>query len=159
MPPKSLIAAVVGSAGLLFLTWRPRGGFVIFFAAAFLLVWLPYSGYVIWRYPPRRRLQIIKVCVWLVAFGGSCALHWRYYNMARLEANQIVQAVASYKRQHGVYPDRLEDVGVHLDEHGGPWHIGYVVSDTHTLIYPSTFRVFDAYLYRFEEGRWKYSGD
>jgi hypothetical protein len=161
MPVRALVVTISGCVIFAFLTWRVRGGVMFWVAVLPLGVWFLYSAYIIWRYPARRRLQIIQACLWLAVVGCACALHRYYYVSARAAANQIVQAVYAYKRQHGVYPERLEDAGVRLDERGGRWHIGYVVGDrkTHTLIYPATFMIFDSYAYEFEKGDWEYWPD
>jgi hypothetical protein len=159
---RALIGTVLGCAIVSVVTWPVHGGFILWIAALPLGIWFAYSGYVIWRYPSRRRLQTIEVILWLGVIACASALH-RYYSVtARAEANQIVQAVSAYKRQHGVYPELLKDAGIALDERGGRWHIGYLVNDdrtSHSLFYPTTFTVFEAYSYEFEQGRWVYLPD
>jgi hypothetical protein len=161
MPLRPIIATIAACAIVAFLTWPVHGGFIVLFTLPVLAFWFPYSCYVIWRHPARRRLQTIKLCLWLIVVGGVCGLHLYYCVSARSAANDVINAVLTYKEQHGSYPPRLEVAGIALGKTGGPWRIGYVIDekDTHALVYPTTFTVFEAYIYEFEQGRWVYVPD
>jgi len=143
------------------LTWPVHGGFMIWFTVPFLLYWLPRSAYVIWSDAGRRRIQIVKVGLWLSVVATTCGLHWYYARAARAAADGLIESIVAYKARTGNFPDRLQDAGIALDPRTGPWHIGYLVSEEkkHVLIYPTTFTLFEAYIYEFEEGRWVFNPD
>jgi hypothetical protein len=161
MPLRPLITTVLACAIVAFLTWPVHGGFIVFFVLPVMAFWVPYSCYVMWRYPARRRLRAIQLSLWLLVVGTTGGLHWHYSASARSAADAVVKAVLTYKELRGSYPLRLEDAGVVLGKSGGVWHIGYVVDErnTHSLVYPTTFTVFEAYSFEFEQGRWVYLPD
>jgi len=158
--PPSLLGTILGCVILAFATWPVHGGFMVFLAVPFLVLWLPYSAFLsIWSKPARRRLQAIKVCLWLAVVAGGYSLHWYYRIAARAAADEVIQVVLAYKEKTGSYPKRLEDAGVALGQGGRlPWRISYFETEqkTHWLIYPNTFIVFQVYIYKFEQGRWDY---
>jgi hypothetical protein len=156
MSLRSLWGTILGCAIFAFFTWPVGVGFMVVFAVPFLAFWLPYSAFIMWSKPARRRLQAVKVCLWLAVVVGTWNLH-RYYEItARAAADEVTQAVLAYKEKTGSYPERLQDAGVALDRRGGPWRIRYWADEpkTHSLIYEDTFRGFGAYRYQFEQRSW-----
>ena len=162
MSLRSLWGTILGCAILASLTWSAQGGFMVFVPILFLLFLLPYSAFVMWSEPVRRRLQAVKVCLWLAVAAGSCCLHEYYETAARAAADEVIRAVLAYKEKTGSYPERLQDAGVVLDERGGRWRIHYFVdgnySKTYSLRYLDTYRPFSVYTYKFEARRWFWRG-
>src|SRR5262249_48171658 len=109
----------------------------------------------------RRGSQVVKVSLWLGVVSATCGLHWYYAIAARAAADEVVRAVVAYKKRTGNYPEQLQDAGVDLGPRGGPWRIGYLMGETNSpaLIYPTTFTVFEAYIYEFKDSRWIFAPD
>ena len=158
MSPASLLGTILGCAIFALFTWPVGDGFMVALAVPFLAFWLPYSAFIMWLKPVRRRLQAVKVCLWLAVVAGSCCLHWYYWTTARADAEEVIRTVLAYKERTGSYPERPQDAELAL---GGPWHIGYITyavgaRDIHAVIYVDTFRPFGVHRYEFEARRWFY---
>src|SRR5262245_18715142 len=115
--PPSLLGTILGCAILASFTWSVHGGFMVVLAVPILLFLLPYSAFVMWSEPARRRLQAVKVCLWLAVVAGSCCLHWYYWTTARADAEEVFRTLLAYKERTGSYPERPQDAELAL---GGP---------------------------------------
>lgn len=136
-----------------------HSGFMLIVVAPFLLIWLLYSIYVVLKHPSRRRVQSIKVALWFIVVGGVLLSHWYYHRAARETANLAVDAILSYRANHGSFPETLDAAGVVSDNWKG-WRVFYLLKDgSPSLFYPSTFVVFDTYWYDFERKSWIYQPD
>src|SRR5262249_20850309 len=65
MSLSSLWGTILGCAFLAFASWPVLAGFMVVLAVPLLGFLLPYSAFVTWSEPARRRLQAVKVCLWL----------------------------------------------------------------------------------------------
>ena len=130
---------------------------MVFLVLPFLLVWLLYSLWVAWRQPMQRPITVMKVLLWALTLASVGAVHWVYARSARQEADSAVAAVLDYQRRHGNYPVSLADVGVPTERGRGPRYS--FDKGRPTLFYPSTFIVFDQYLYDFDAKEWVYRAD
>lgn len=136
----------------LFLTAPVHGGFLLVFVVPILAVGLLYSVYLIWKRPAVRRLQLVKIALWLLVIGAVCLAQRHYYRAARAAGNVVVASILQYKARHGVFPESLRAAGVEATS----WHIAYILKDGRpSVFYPATFVVFDTYRYNFRQHRWE----
>ena len=130
---------------------------MLFLVPPFLLIWLLYCLWVAWRQPMQRPVTAVKVLLWVLTLASVGAVHGVYARSARQEADAAVAAVLDYQRRHGAYPVSLADAGVVVERGRGP---RYSFDKGHlSLFYPSTFIVFDQYLYDFDAKEWVYRAD
>ncbi len=114
--------------------WETRIYFAwpILLASPALFPWLIYSLYVIWRRPERRKAQGKRIGYVLTIFA-ALSMAWVFEQSARgAYAERIIEAVNSYKKQYGRYPETLEQVGFKTRYENGQdrgsevWGIAYI---------------------------------
>lgn len=151
-----LIAAVL----LLALCIPMHAGFMLIFAAPLTAVWIIYSVVVAVRTPARLRPQVVKALVLAGAFSVIAFAHLYYAHAARTAAQQVADAVMSFKAREGRYPDRAAEAGVDEVELGRKWMLHYrQASGKPSLMYATTFTPFETYDYDFETSTWMYHPD
>jgi hypothetical protein len=145
--------------------WEVRVYFAlpVLFASPLLIPWLLYSLYVIWRRPERRRTQGQWVGYILATFAAVSMAWVLQQSDSGAYAERIIEAVESYKREHGHYPENLEQVGfkIHYEngQNRGPeWGIAYLGGSAASLFYPGPLP-FSMNMYEFDKQRWTYSQD
>jgi hypothetical protein len=157
MQIRSIVGSIVLCTAFVFISAPVHGGPWLLLAAPFLAVWLPYSAYVIWRRPDARRIQAIKVSLWVVAVGGVLLTQWHYQKAARESANSAVAEIFRYKASRGSFPADLNAINFKDQK---TWRLAYLVKDGKpSLFYPATFTLFDTYWYDFEHKSWVYQPD
>ena len=148
-------------AGLMVAVTVPRhAGFLVFLWLALFSVRLLHAIFVMVREPSRRGELGVRLGIWVVAFAAIGAWHGYWTRAARLDADRVVASIARYQSQHGTYPENLRQLG--LDEKGlrRQWMLGYHLDKQEpTLVYASTFGLFDAYVYDFPKHQWDYAAD
>jgi hypothetical protein len=150
--------------------WETRIYFAwpILLASPALFPWLIYSIYVIWRRPERRKVQAKRIGYVLTIFA-ALSMAWVFEQSARgAYAERIIEAVNSYKKQYGRYPDSLDQVGFKTRYENGQdrgsdvWGIAYI-GDKFSGVSPAVFYPgplpFSMNIYELNEGHWTYSED
>lgn len=126
-------------------------------ALPFLVIWLVYSAFIIWRRPPRRREQSVKIAIWVVAVVLIFQLGAYLEASARSDAEQVLTKVLQYRSQHGLYPSDLRKVGLDDAEAKRRRKLFYGVNERKepVLFYASTYNPLDKYWYNFTSGQWQ----
>jgi hypothetical protein len=137
------------------------GGELTLLLVPIVIVWLIYSAFVVWRRPTDRRLQIAKACACLAALGIITTAQWYHYYSARTAANQILAKLEAFKHRHGKYLGSLGEVHVAEGPLTFPQGLSYELDPTGnpSLVYMSTFAIFDIYDYDFGKHEWTYIAD
>lgn len=145
-----MLAALVG-----FFTAQPGAGFVLWFAVPCLIVWLPYSLYVVIRRPAQRSLQLAKLAIWGVVLCAAVGYQFVMKRWAADAADGVAAKVHAYFDSTGDWPRTLAGAGV--DETSvRTWRMRYdYEGGKPALSYPSTFVLFDRYVYDFERREWR----
>ena len=126
-------------------------------ALPFLVIWLVYSVFIIWRHPPRRREQSVKIAIWVVAVVLIFQLGAYLEASARSNAEQVLTKVLQYRSQHGLYPSDLRKVGLDDAEEKRRRMLFYGVNERKEpfLVYASIYNPLDKYGYNFTSGQWQ----
>jgi hypothetical protein len=129
-------------------------GFLLPLLAPFLLVWFVRLAWIAWRHPPRRKVQAIKFGCVVAAAALAGFVQGNVQREARGHAQQVVSAVATYRAQHGAWPDDLAQAG--LDENAlRRWRVRYISHDgQHRVMHPAVFSVYDSYVYDLDKPGW-----
>jgi hypothetical protein len=150
--------------------WETRIYFAwpLLLAPPVLVPWLIYSLYVIWRRPERRKAQAKRIG-YVLAIFAALSMAWVFEQSARgAYAERIIEAVNSYKKQYGRYPETLDQVGFRTRHENGQdrgtelWGIAYANGSigglAPAIFYPGPLP-FSMNDYEFDKGRWTFSED
>ena len=140
---------------------QPGAGFLLTLWLPILLIWFARMAWLAWRRPARRKAQGIKAIVLVAAMTGAAFAHGRYEARARVQAQQVVDAIAAWHAQHGAWPDDLSQLGLDADALRRDGDVRYLhIENRHQVVYAAQFTVFDQYVYDFDRPGWVYkAGD
>ena len=159
---RALIPSAAGALFLTFICLQAHAGFFLYFFIPVWLFWLPYSAYVIARKPEARKLQTIRVGLWLSAALLIACVHVFRHNSARHTADEVVSKVQSYSATHGHYPPSLTEIGLSKEELRTKLRMGFYHRDEAGkpfFIYAATFEPFSTFSYDFGKQLWVYQPD
>ena len=123
-------------------------------------IWALTMVFAGWKEPGRRKLEAIRVSLWLVTISAIVGTHFYYAESARSVANGVADAVVAYKEVHGVYPETIELVAPELAKPAKYWRVYYDAKGQEPgLIYPVTWAVFDTFVFNFTNHKWEYWAD
>ncbi len=143
------IAAVV--LGALFLVHGMATGLV--FVAISMAFWLPYSLVVIIRNPDRRKIQLLKVGIWILMVVTVLLVHLVRHRYARDYADSVAQRIEQFRNTQGRYPDRLEEIGMSTAELKARLVTPHY-SNRPKFYYANTMVAFRMWSYDFETREW-----
>lgn len=147
---------------VLFFGCARGGAFMIVPVLPFAVPWLGWSLYVLWRQPAQRKRQLALMALWIATLTLPLALaQWRAPRI-RAEADRVANVIETYHQQHGLYPVRLEEVGLDSRNTALAWGIRYrLMSDSQTpyLTHQSPSNMFDLYVWDGANHRWEYLSD
>ena len=118
-----------------------------------MVFWLPYSLVVIARNPERRRVQSLKVGIWILMLAAVLAVHFVRHVQVRSHADAIVLKIEQFRDARGRYPASLEEMGMsrtELKDRLGSVHY----SNKPHFYYDNTFAAFHLWSYDFREHEW-----
>jgi hypothetical protein len=145
----SLISACV--VGVLFSLHGMGTGLV--FVIMMMALWLPYGLFVIVRYPERRRVQSLKIGIWVLMLSAVLSFHFIRHQTARSYADSIVQKIEQFRETQGRYPERLDEVGTNLVEMKDRLVVPYY-SNRPQFYYANTMAAFHLWSYDFSQRQW-----
>lgn len=159
------VARRVGNALLvgifLFLSCMPHNGMLALVLLPFFACSWLYDFFVMARKPEQRVRRTERVITWMLAFCVTGAVNYYWFRASRADANNIADAVMSYRARTGVYPTDLLQTGVHPERAFRKWMLVYAVgSDGKPLLaYSVPWDGLDTYDYDFDTGKWVYWTD
>ena len=159
---KSLRTSIFAALVIAFFGAQRHVGPILFLFILIWLLWLPYSAYLIFLKPQRRKLQVLRIVLWVGTAVLIAGIHHIRFNSDRAAADEIAAGIISYSVAHGKYPSSLAEAGLSqdalrfisprslykLDDQGKP-----------ILFYESSFMAFDTISYDFETRTWVYQPD
>ena len=159
---KEIASSVATACIFAFLCSTPHLGFLLYLWFLFWLFWLPYSAYVIIRKPLRRKVQSIRVVLWLSAAFLVVCIHFVRHNFVRNTADEIISKITSYAATHGQFPSSISDVGLSEEELRAKINMGHYWRDEAgkpLFIYAVTFEPYSVFSYDFEKRTWVYEAE
>lgn len=124
------------------------------FVAIGLAFWLPYSVFVIVRKPEKRRLQSLKVGIWVLVLAIVLAIHFVRHREARSHADAVVRKIERYRETQGLYPERLEEIGISQADLKEKLVMPHY-SNRPTFYYANTMVAFHMWSYDFSAHQWE----
>lgn len=143
------IAAIV--LGALFAVHGMATGLV--FVAIVMAFWLPYSLVVIVRNPGRRKIQSLKVGIWVLMVVTVLLTHLVRHRDARVYADLVVQRIQQFRDTQGRYPDSLDEIGMSSAELKARLVVPHY-SNRPKFCYANTMAAFHMWSYDFEKREW-----
>ena len=135
-----------------------QGGFwaLVFIAFAFLYYSVKLTYLLIAKKPVR--VQLINVFLWIAVASLIGFRHVALSREAERAALKVSSGIENYYLTKGEYPSSLNQSGV--SDIANEYRITYGIKDgVPFLMYPVTWKYFDAYSYNFEKKVWEYQGD
>jgi hypothetical protein len=158
--PKTLIRrfalTVVLAAAALF-ACLPRGnGFCLALVFPLVAVWSLYTVVRMGLSATGRSDRAIRFAIWAVVLLVSVEVQEHWETSARDAADKIVNSLAAYKAQDGVFPDNLSAIGVDEQSLSADWGLRYRLrGGKPELSYPASLMPLSSYEYDFGSHRWQ----
>lgn len=157
-PNPALRSTIIAVAVLgVLLSVQMMAGYLVF-VAIFLLFWVPYSLAVIVKSRERRKIQAVKIGIWLSMFAVVLGIHLVRYVNVRNYADSVVKKIKIFQKQHGFYPANLEEVGISQEDNKDKLGLARY-SNKPMFSYPDTMLIFHMWSYDFEKHEWVNEGD
>jgi hypothetical protein len=135
-------------------------GMYAFIFCPFLIIWFIYSIFIIYTRPLKRKSQIIKILIWLVAIFVIVGIHAYRSDAARRSGDEVVLAITKYSLKNGAYPANFDIIGQDTARLQREMMLRYWLLDGKpTLVYASTITPFDRYFYNFDKSVWEFRPD
>jgi len=120
------------------------------YVGIFLLFWVPYSLYVIIRKPDRRKVQSLKIGIWVLMIVAVLAIHQVRKVYTRDFADSVVQKIELFRKQEGRYPDSLEEAGFRSQEIRSKLSMAHYANKP-AFYYADTVMIFHMWRYDFDK--------
>ncbi|MDD3484180.1 hypothetical protein [Azovibrio restrictus] len=159
---KALLNSVLAALALTVIGVQRHAGPVLFLFIMVWPFWLPYSAYIICFKLQQRKLQVLRVVLWVGTAVLIAGVHYIRLNLDRAAADKIAARIISYSVAHGGYPASLAEAGLSLDALRSISPKSLYALDGQgkpILFYESSFIAFDTISYDFETRSWAYQPD
>lgn len=150
---RSLLPLMVFCAVSVLLLTQPQMGFLIYVLTPVLLIYMSASA---WK--NRSNIQTlpilaVKMLLCFVSIASIALIQGRHHQQARLQANEAVQSLQAYQKQHHAFPQQLQDAWQAtkpMPNVSYQWHAQQAY-----LSYPSTFMPKTQFVYDFQSQDWR----
>jgi hypothetical protein len=153
---------LLGAGTVSLVSAQPQLAGFIALACIFVVPWSFYSiQRSIWR-PQERGLRLFKVCVWVSLLGIATLVHVDRHISTQAKVNPIATAINKYIDLNGKCPAELAQVGYSteaLRAAAGGLSFYHCTDGNPTLVYISTYQVFETEAYDFKKRVWRHDYD
>jgi hypothetical protein len=138
-----------------------KGMFILLgFGAFCAFVWSIFVCISAWRQPQTRKIQAVRVGVWVLAIVAAFVAHDVRNRAVREQGNAIVEKIRAYTAANGHCPNTLEDIGLPTTATRKTFGGSYSCQENKMhLYYRSPLTLFDAWSYDFEKNEWVFYPD
>ena len=156
------ISTLLGEGMVSLVSALPHFAALIGVSCVFVVPWSVYSIQLsIWR-PQERGLRLFRVGVWVSLLGIAALVHVHRHTSTQANVNPIAAAISNYIDLIGKCPAELAQVGYSTEDlraAAGGLSSYHCADGNPTLVYASTYRVFETETYDFEERVWRHDYD
>jgi hypothetical protein len=158
--PRRLLPTLLTGALVAGFAAQKQTAILLILLLPFLAVWVFYSLFVIWRRPRQRRLQAIKILIWLLAVTLVAGVHGQRFRAARQDADRVAAALLAYQARQGRFPADLAELGLDAADLRRRWHLAYSLQGGQPLLfYASTLVPFETFRFDFSLRSWGHAED